>query len=99
MGYLQIKDPKSLSDKALQDLIHELGENPQHAELVASLRSEVWRRGQEAGCDVKQAARALSANVVRAERVKIAEAWAPILGISKEEFLRIIGFKKPKKTS
>ena len=94
MAELEI-DPPKLSDKALRELIHQLGDSENYQELVTRLKREQIRRAIEnCGLSKEQIIRTLCRAETLQQRKAIAKEWAAILGLSESDFLGIAGFRK-----
>ena len=86
-------DVKSLSHTSLVEVIKELrGSN--YPELLKKAQKELVERLKRKGFDNKKIAAILVANVYgSAKKRLITEEWADALGITKDEFLKVIGKK------
>ena len=84
---------KSLSHTALVEIIEEL-KGGNYPELLKNARKELAGRLKLKGFDNKKIAAILVANVYgRVKKRLIAQEWADALGITKDEFLQLIGMK------
>lgn len=86
-------DVKSLSHTTLVEIIEELkGSNYQ--ELLKKARKELIERLKRKGYENKKIATILVANEYgKAKKKLIAHEWAGVLGITKDEFLELIGLR------
>jgi hypothetical protein len=83
-------DVASLSHQNLVEMIKQLEGSP-YPTLRKKAQKEIVKRLKEKGSDNGEIARLLVSNVYGArKRSYIAKEWAEALGISKDEFLRII---------
>lgn len=91
-GFLNI-DVSTLSHQSLVEIIKALKDSP-YVSLRKKAQKELVKRLKEKGFDDKRIAMLLVSNIygVR-KRLLIAKEWADALGISKDEFLRLIGAK------
>src|SRR3989339_1245758 len=84
-------DVKSLSHINLVTVIQEL-RGSSHAELFKSAQKELVERLKRKGFDNKKIAAILVANEYGVAKKKlIAEEWADAIGITRKEFLELIG--------
>lgn len=85
---------KGLSDKGLYDVLEELRGSDQF-DLLFQARRELAERLKKQGFSNKRCAKILTANVYGVlRRRQIAKEWAPVLDITKQEFLRLIGIEQ-----
>ena len=92
--FLEI-NPKDLSDRALLDLIHQLSGNEAHREsLRACQKEQVLRAMKNFDLTQNEIVRELCRSTSLETRKIIAKEWAPVLGISERDFLKIAGFRK-----
>lgn len=86
-------DVKTFSHENLVKIIEEL-KGSDYPELLNDVRTELVGRLKRKGFDNKKIASILVANVYgKVKKKLIAEEWAPALGITKEEMLKLIGMK------
>jgi len=86
-------DVKSLSHTTLVEIINEL-KGGDYPELLKNARKELVERLKLKGFNNRKIAAILVANVYgRTKRKLIAQEWAESLGITKDEFLELIGMK------
>ena len=84
-------DVSTLSPEGLVDLIKQL-EGSRYVKLRQKAQKELVSRLKEKGFTVRQIALLLVTNVYGvARKHAIAREWAEALGISRDEFLRLIG--------
>ena len=92
-GFLEI-DLKTTSSERLVDYLRDLGENPNHSELVGKIRKELILRGmKEKKLNVPQIVRVLVRGSDKRIWPHIAHEWAGSLDLTEFEFLRIAGGK------
>ena len=83
-------DVKSLSDRRLVEIALEL-DGSEHKELVEALRRELVERLEAKGITKQEMVKRIALGVPRGRRFnETAKAWAGILGLSLEEFKRIV---------
>ena len=88
-------DPHLLSDRSLQEMIHKLSGSEAHQEKLRECqREQISRAMKNNGLTLKQIVRVLAGQTTRERRRSIAKEWAPLLGISESDFLKIAEFKK-----
>ncbi|MBI5971062.1 MAG: hypothetical protein HY884_07905 [Deltaproteobacteria bacterium] len=87
-------DFRALSDTGIYDVLEGLRGSDQF-DLLFQARRELVRRLKGQGFNDKKIAKLLTANVYGIlRRREIATEWAPVMDITKQEFLRLIGIER-----
>lgn len=87
-------DFKGLSDNGLYDVLEGL-RGSDNSEMIFHARKELVGRLRKKRFTYKKIAKLLTANVYGVlRRRQIAKEWATVLGITKQEFLKLIGIER-----